>query len=808
MPAHWALAGLPAALLWMEMAVSLAQGQCQVHGTTVDCSGLHLLQVPPALPRDTEVLDLSYNGIGGIQDSDFARLPRLRVLRLNYNNISRLAEAAFASNPWLEELNLFNNSLRTMPGSVLAPLPRLVRLDLSNNLYRTVRLSPAFANLSNLRDLSIGGELIHALRRGDLSPLSRTRLTRLALKTGSSLAEYEAGSLSVLRSQSVWTDIAVDRRPQLLPALLSDLYRTPATSLRLRRLFEFTYYAGDEDLFRGLRDSRIRNLTFFRGKFSEKLLGFILLNLQGSAVRNLTLEAIDFARSPNASAGLPDITGLELEHLSLQDISNPDVLRFNQGFGWLGEVRSLLINQIAFNYVPCGAWRQMRRARLIDISRNQLREDYIYNRRCQYAGTMQMLEEFRLGVNLIGSLRAVALLTARWPVLSTIDLSHNLIGPCQPPCPWGPALGRLVLHHNPADPSTFACLPRTLRYLDLSHCQLERLEPAWFSRAPNLSTLLLSGNRLKFIPAGWRAPALRRLELDGNSFGAIGPGSFRLMPLLRSLGAGDNPYHCTCDLHRFLSEARSGRLLLLGWPAAYVCYHPPALLDTRLADYSPGRLQCEVGLALAISVSASALLAVGATLVCWRYDLPWYVRATWQVVRSRYRSSERSRDPGRPPPTFHAFVSYSRADAEWVMQQLLARLEAGRSPYRVCIHERDFTPGRWIIDNIIENMERSRKVLFVLSRGFVDSEWCNYELYFAHQRPLGRSLRDAVLLLLEPICPRSLPSRFCRLRRLLDSRTYLEWPAEPSRQPFFWAQLRGLLGKPEDEVSSPAAQPS
>ncbi|XP_072917525.1 toll-like receptor 18 [Hemitrygon akajei] len=807
MPTARVVTGLPAVLVWIAVVVESAGEKCQISGTAVDCSGRSLFWVPEELPQDTQVLDLSYNRIAAIRDPDFARLPDLRVLKLSYNNISWLGPAAFASNPWLEELNLFNNSLRSIPGTVLAPLTRLVRLELSNNLYRAASLTPIFGNLSNLRDLSIGGDQIQSLRKGDLSPLSRISLDRFALKTGSGLKEYESGSLSELRSCTVWTDIAVDSRPWLLPAFLSDLFHTRATSLRLRRLFAFTYYTGDQDLFRGLRESPIRNLTFFRGKFSEKLLGCILRNLRGSAVLNLTLDSIDFARSPNDSADLPDILGLQLERLALREISNPDVLVFNRGFGWLAGVRTLLINEISFNYVPCGAWQEMKRAQLIDISRNGLRNEYIYNRRCQYVGTMQNLEEFRLSTNLISSLRPVALLTANWPLLTTIDLSYNQIVSCEPPCVWGPILSRLVLHHNPAHLSTFACLPFTLRYLDLSHCQLERLEPGWFARASNLSTLLLGGNRLKFIPAGWSAPSLQRLELDGNSFGAIGPGTFRLMPRLKTLGAGDNPYHCTCDLHRFVSEARSGQLRLLGWPARYICYHPPELVDTQLADYSPGRLRCEVWLALVIAVSATALLTVGATLLCWRYDLPWYARATWQVVRSRYRRSERSRDPAgyRSPPAFHAFVSYSRADATWVREQLLARLEGGRSPYRVCIHERDFTPGRWIIDNIIENMEGSRKVLFVLSRSFVDSEWCNYELYFAHQRPLSRSLQDTVLLLMEPICPRSLPSRFCRLRRLLDSRTYLEWPSEPSRQPFFWAQLRNLLGKPEDVAAS---QPS
>ncbi|OPJ85676.1 hypothetical protein AV530_009231 [Patagioenas fasciata monilis] len=148
------------------------------------------------------------------------------------------------------------------------------------------------------------------------------------------------------------------------------------------------------------------------------------------------------------------------------------------------------------------------------------------------------------------------------------------------------------------------------------------------------------------------------------------------------------------------------------------------------------------------------------------------------------------------PCSYHAFISYSRADAAWVRRELLRRLESVAPPYRLCIHERDFTPGRWIIENIVENIERSAKVVFVLSRSFVDSEWCNYELYFAQQRAVGLGAADVILVLKEPVEVRGLPRRFARLRKMLGTKTYLEWPREASRRPFFWLQLRSLLGTP------------
>lgn len=88
------------------------------------------------------------------------------------------------------------------------------------------------------------------------------------------------------------------------------------------------------------------------------------------------------------------------------------------------------------------------------------------------------------------------------------------------------------------------------------------------------------------------------------------------------------------------------------------------------------------------------------------------------------------------------------------------------------------------------------QVIFVLSRHFVNSEWCNYELYFAQQRAMGKTFSDVILVVKEPIDPSSLPSKYCKLKKMLSTKTYLEWPQQANQQAFFWAQLRSVLGRP------------
>uniref|UniRef100_A0AAY4AU39 TIR domain-containing protein n=1 Tax=Denticeps clupeoides TaxID=299321 RepID=A0AAY4AU39_9TELE len=84
-----------------------------------------------------------------------------------------------------------------------------------------------------------------------------------------------------------------------------------------------------------------------------------------------------------------------------------------------------------------------------------------------------------------------------------------------------------------------------------------------------------------------------------------------------------------------------------------------------------------------------------------------------------------------PPPlteheVFHVFVSYSSSDSQWT-QDLIERLESPECGLKTCYHERDFIPGRTVLENMAESIYNSQKVLLVLSQEFVRSRWCLLE---------------------------------------------------------------------------------
>nr|XP_020471164.1 toll-like receptor 2 type-1 [Monopterus albus]XP_020471165.1 toll-like receptor 2 type-1 [Monopterus albus] len=806
----WKLIHFSALLLGVLTSLTLSSppttlaGHCHIYNSdrSADCLGRQLSSVPwRQFPSTLEYIDLSFNKLQAVHANDFRRFPQLRNLQLSFNNISHIDNDAFKNNPFLEHLDIFNNSLQEIPATALTPLVNLKRLFMSNNLYKHATLADSFSKFVNLQVLSMGGPLVMGLKKGDFQPLKKIRLQGFAIKCSSNLSYYEPGSLEVIQTLQMGFDMAIDQQPNALPHMLRDLANKTYSVIQFRNLFEFTYYTGNKDIFQGLKDITAYQLIFHRGKFNENFLRMALLNLEVTPIKRLRLQYIDFARSPtfvDSGAG-SSITNLALDKLDLWYISNPDVLRFDWRFTWLNKIKELSIQNMYFNTVPCDAWVEMRGVESLGVSSNRLQNEFIFNQLCDYKGTMPNLHTLNFSTNDLTSLKVLSSLTREFQQLQVLDISNNKLGNAEnsQDCVWQQNITWVIAHHNRFVSEALHCLPTTVRYLDLSYCGLDQLDMAYFEKATNLEELLLSGNKIKFIPSKWKSPSLQSLALDGNSFGLISKASFQDMPLMSRLKAGNNPYHCTCELYAFVKDTTSkGKVNLTDWPWNYKCYHPEAFLNTALSKYLPNEVACDIRLVIVICVATTTAVILILVLICYIFDLPWYTKATYQIIRAKYRAHKEKATGELTTFTYHAFISYSHSDADWVRDQLLPCLENDRNPYRLCIHERDFMPGKWIIDNIIENIESSRKVIFILSRHFVDSEWCNYELYFTQQRAMGKVFSDVILVVKEPIDPSSLPSKYCKLKKMLSTKTYLEWPQQANQQVFFWEQLKSVLGKP------------
>ncbi|KAK7149788.1 hypothetical protein R3I94_009183 [Phoxinus phoxinus] len=455
-----------------------------------------------------------------------------------------------------------------------------------------------------------------------------------------------------------------------------------------------------------------------------------------------------------------------------------------------------LINQLTYlkfsgtgmNILPCNLISAIKSLQVLDLSNNLLDDSGFWWSGCSSHKVFPALRKLSLSHNRFNDLAEIANNVNDMKFLESLDLSFNSIS-IGKPCFWPSHLTELSLSHNNLGNDVFRFLSPHFQKIDLSKTGLSVIPLNSMSLLPSLTYLYLSFNSIQVIPEDIRAPALVSLHIDQNAITFISQKTMEGLPKLKTLKAGNNPFSCDCDSFWFMTDLNKS--LLLDWPQDYACSTPPSFSGRRLGTYEYGWLSCQPGLQAAVVLPV--LFVVGAALAVTVHacDGVWYTKMLWVWIRMKRRGSKRANRLLNATFRYHAFISYSQHDSVWVGSELVPELE--RSGLSLCVHERDFEPGKWIVDNIIQCVEDSYKSLFILSKNFVQSEWCNYELFFAQHRAISVNNDSLVFVLLEPIPTDSLPKKFLKLRTLLRQKTYLEWPVDERKQRVFWCNLRAIL---------------
>ncbi|XP_071307450.1 toll-like receptor 2 [Agelaius tricolor] len=341
--------------------------------------------------------------------------------------------------------------------------------------------------------------------------------------------------------------------------------------------------------------------------------------------------------------------------------------------------------------------------------------------------------------------------------------------------------GNLITRLEPA-----GHLP-ALTSLDSSHNLIPELPDGFGASLPGLKYLNLSGNKISFLQRGSLPASLVELDISDNAITTIVEATFGPLTSLRLLAVQGDHYFCTCDLYWFVNIYLHEPQLEIRGRGAMRCSFPPERRGSLVGSSRLTLLRCSLGVQLAVTAAAASLAVLALTLLCWRLDGPWYIRMGWYWCMAKRRQYDK-----RPEnKLFDAFISYSEHDADWTKENLLKKLE--NDGFRTCYHERDFKPGHPVLGNIFYCIENSHKVLFVLSPSFVNSCWCQYELYFAEHRVLNENMDSLIMIVLEDLPPHSIPQKFIKLRKLLRRKTYLKWSLEEHKQKMFWHQLKAVL---------------
>lgn len=444
--------------------------------------------------------------------------------------------------------------------------------------------------------------------------------------------------------------------------------------------------------------------------------------------------------------------------------------------------RKVTVENTKVFLVPCKLSQHLLSLEYLDLSANLLGDQSLEHSACQ--GAWPSLQTLNLSQNSLSDLKMTGKSLFHLRNLNLLDISENNFGEIPDMCEWPENLKYLNLSSTQI-PKLTTCIPSTLEVLDVSANNLQDFG----LQLPFLKELYLTKNHLKTLPEATDIPNLVAMSISRNKLNSFSKEEFESFKQMELLDASANNFICSCEFLSFIHHEAGIAQVLVGWPESYICDSPLTVRGAQVGSVQLSLMECHRSLLVSLICTLVFLFILILVVVGYKYHAVWYMRMTWAWLQAK-------RKPKRAPTKdicYDAFVSYSENDSNWVENIMVQQLEQACPPFRLCLHKRDFVPGKWIVDNIIDSIEKSHKTLFVLSEHFVQSEWCKYELDFSHFRLFDENNDVAILILLEPIQSQAIPKRFCKLRKIMNTKTYLEWPPDEEQQQMFWENLKAAL---------------
>ncbi|XP_033117025.1 toll-like receptor 13 [Anneissia japonica] len=342
---------------------------------------------------------------------------------------------------------------------------------------------------------------------------------------------------------------------------------------------------------------------------------------------------------------------------------------------------------------------------------------------------------------------------------------------------------------------------KQLKKVDLSDNSIVSFPTNVFQNLSALMYLYLYDNNLSQLPnqAFVRSSSIHTITLDNNFLPTIKETvGFQNLSQLQILSVSYNRFSCDCNLVWFRNWINNTNVTFKDIGRTK-CFrrHGQSKVYIKLLDFDPDTLQCSKLIKiLRITIpSVSAVVAIviiGSLLYYFRYDLRY-----WNQRRRLRKQYEKINNQGPPPINgenikYDAFVSYNSNDQHWIISVLQPSLEIDRN-FKLCVDYRDFIAGEAVVDNIANAVKYSRKVLLVVSKNFIRSEWCYFELEMARMRMFDNHEDILVVVVLEKVSAKDMP---ILLHKILTTKTYIEWEEHPEGQALFWAKLEAALMSP------------
>ncbi|VDO97296.1 unnamed protein product [Soboliphyme baturini] len=780
----------------------------------------HVRQPAVGLPRLTTLI-FRHNRISSVDDRAFATMPKLRRLNLAENLLSEIPVAlAMLSN--LSSLDVSRNRLQHVQKFVFDQMSGLQTLTLSENAISTIDRH-AFRNCSSLESLDLSTNAIRELSINCFDGVVNLKHLRLQMNALGDIAAVLVNlqrliTLNVSNNQIRSVDFG------LLPPGLRQLY---ASHNRIEVITNFL---------QSMRPSGVRHADFSFNNLRHLQAHFLPPSLE---TLNVSHNVID------------EITG----HLYSQDKANYTIFEihgmvavqpivFLRGNPLSCSCRSQWLS-VDSEQSYSGTLKQHNLQRLANFHflcayHNLCADDCVC---CEFescdcksicpAAGCTCLHDFAHKINVVECRhqRRNAVSPRNIPMRATdIFLDGTYFFSLERHAFFGRyRLRQLYLNNSEIyniSPKAFSGLT-FLSTLDLSDNFITQLQGDEFFNIPNLSHFYLHNNRISSLSADAFAhmPSLQLVTLHGNLLQLLPPAVASLPSPVVTISLSGNPWKCDCG----------NRFLLQTWLPA----NKANVMDSNA-------VHCQEDLSAAASSNGNdnhtTILKIlpptkGATTVkvnfwtfsneisktfCHQNHVPSMggdgdnggynamviaivIIATTAVVLIaalfllRYGRALRDRIFYRKYLTDLSLDSYSIDDEKFVRDELVSRLEQEAPYFRICMLYRDLSADSFanrycMADELMTAMEKSQRVITVLTDNFMRREWEQVQIRTSYKYLLRNRQRKLVLVVLDDIPSDTEPI----LAHYLRTNRCIHW-----NDPMFWDNLMAAMPQPKhDDVQN------
>ncbi|CAH1796436.1 unnamed protein product [Owenia fusiformis] len=706
-----------------------------------------------------------------VNNDAFDRMPNIRVLHIERNNIPTVLNAGF-NLEHLSELSLMDNNISKIKFTLTKSDKDKIEIRLSHNPIKNIpfKLFSGFKGIKTvslyLRDIGItqldnntfdGINVLHTLNISD-NFLGRNGFHNIANSVqGKMVKSLQAVNCSMksLKRESFKKVCHVEQLD-----LSHNLWETwPVHSLSYLKNLS------------SLKINNCPSFAFF--KASNEIRNVKYLSLHSNALLQSETIGTIFNKSQ------------KLEYLNISDNHFQDRVKR------ISTLKSLKVFDMSNNHYPL-----IKERVYYFESMPNLRT---FNMRNVYSKYQEDEGDFDLGV--------VALTNMTY--LQNLDLSHNSAvlreEYIRSSYSGLTSLTKVDLSYNTLQDCYSAMMIlfkffKSVKILNLSGNSLPDMQfELLFESMTNLTDLHLERNRLTYFSKKYLKKNLKmeRLYLQSNSIRWIDGSAFVYLQNLRFLNITYNTFLCDCDLRGFRDWLKLSKKGLVSG-RDQTCVRPSAMKIYKITSFEMPWIKCDDMWIILIVIIVTICVILGILLAYFRWDIKYW----WMLGRSRRRRRNGytaiNGDMGGRYP-FDGFVSYNSESQDWVVDHMLPNME--RSPdevnFKICFDGRDFIPGKYIADNIVDSIHQSRKLIFVITEKFIKSQWCGFELEMANLRQFDEKRNLVVLIFLEAIPKKKLPRK---IRLLMKHMTYIEWDKENARaQKLFWKKLKlCMMDEPAD----------